>query len=405
MTFRLSSENVVRYLINRGLCDPQLNTAEVRSLSSKNFNLLVKFPNQCTFLVKQERFNTLEKTHGEFRKEWRIQELLRTFPQLKSLSPLLSEAVHFDSEHSIVVMRYFEEYTDLNAFYQECNDQSPHEQESNQFPPVVAAAIGEAIATIHAATFGKTEYLNFLSNEHSNTVIQRTPKFSQPFHKINPGIFGAFCSDGIEFFRLFQRSPRLLTAIESLQERWQPTCLIHNDFRFYNVILHREWETLSPNKQQNVAVIRIIDWERFKWGDPAFDLAWMIADYLTLWINSLMIHPAVDLTTALQLAQTPLEHLQPTLIALVQGYLCRFPQITISRPEFLTHVMEYTGYYLMSRLRRAVEEQRPFDNQGICTMQVAKKLLCQPEEALVSIFGQSAQSILGQLTLRQKVLA
>jgi hypothetical protein len=131
----------------------------------------------------------------------------------------------------------------------------------------------------------------------------------------------------------------------------------------------------------------------------------MIADYLTLWINSLMIHPAVDLTTALQLAQTPLEHLQPTLIALVQGYLCRFPQITISRPEFLTHVMEYTGYYLMSRLRRAVEEQRPFDNQGICTMQVAKKLLCQPEEALVSIFGQSAQSILGQLTLRQKVLA
>jgi hypothetical protein len=396
----LSSENVVSYLIDQGLCDSRLSSAEVRSLSSKNFNLLVKFPNQSAFLVKQERFNTREKTYGEFRKEWRIQELLHAFPQLKSLSPLMSEAVHFDSEHSIIVMRYFEECSDCNAFY----------QEADQFPPAVAAVIGAALAEVHAATYQRTEYLNFLSNGQSSNgqstvTLERIPKFSQPFHKINPGIFGAFCSDGIEFFRLFQRSPRLLAAIELLQDRWQSTCLIHNDFRFYNILLHRDWETLLPDQQQNAAVIRIIDWERCRWGDPAFDLAWLIADYLTLWMNSLMIHPAVDLTTALQLAQTPLERLQPTLLALVQGYLSRFPQITLSRPEFLPHVMEYTGYYLISKLRRAIEEHRPFDNQGICTMQVAKKLLCQPEDALISIFGQSAQSLLAQLMLCQKVSA
>lgn len=38
------------------------------------------------------------------------------------------------------------------------------------------------------------------------------------------------------------------------------------------------------------SIIRLIDWEKWTWGDPALDVGTVIASYLKLWLKSLIVN-------------------------------------------------------------------------------------------------------------------
>jgi hypothetical protein len=45
---------------------------------------------------------------------------------------------------------------------------------------------------------------------------------------------------------------------------------------------------------------------------------------------------------------------------------------------------------LVKKIQSRLERLSPFDNTSICTLQVAKMLLCSPEQSLSQVFGTSA---------------
>ena len=51
-----------------------------------------------------------------------------------------------------------------------------------------------------------------------------------------------------------------------------------------------------------------------------------------------MVDPTIDLEESLQLVVTPLETLQPSMLALIQAYLKAFPSILEYRNDFLLRV-------------------------------------------------------------------
>jgi len=62
-------------------------------------------------------------------------------------------------------------------------------------------------------------------------------------------------------------------AIAELTTAFEPCCLTHNDLKLNNILLHNDWEqSLDGEKQSSNSIVRLIDWERCSWGDPAFDL-------------------------------------------------------------------------------------------------------------------------------------
>jgi hypothetical protein len=380
MRFLLSSKNVFEYLVEQNIwaIKPQ-SPIQVKPREGKNFNLLVSFPEGYHFLVKQERHDRDGKTDGEFWHEWAIHECLKSFPELGPLHSLVSELVHFDPNHSILVLDYRDDYCDLIDFY----------YTEKNFPTEVAAAVGAALATVHRATFDKQKYKDFFSSQNWDKVcVDRIPSIFYGLKRISPDVFGMVRGDCLNFFRLYQRDQALEQAIAQLEQRWQPCCLIHNDLKLCNVLLSLDWKKNLTNSQNEGAdVIRLIDWEKFTWGDPAFDLGTVIAGYLGIWLDGLAVSSEIDIDTALRLAATPLEQLQPSLIAFLKSYFQSFLELCERRPDVLLRAMQFAGVVLIRKILVKIDRRDAFGNTEICMFHSAKTLLCTPEQSIPTIFG------------------
>jgi hypothetical protein len=379
MTFLLNSHNVFDYLAAHGLCNlSEQAPRKVEPLEAKNFNLLLTFPDSRKLLVKQERHNPEGKAVGEFLMEWRIQEFFQQFPELTKLRSWISEVLHFDRENSIIVFRYLNNYQDLMNFY----------GKENIFPVEVAATIGSLLGTIHHQTFNRQDYQDFLSAEIDDLRTDQVSRLIRSLERISPEIFGLVPADGLKFFALYQRYDSLGQAIAQLGNAFIPCCLTHNDLKLNNLLLHNHWQHETSN------VVRLIDWERSHWGDPAFDLGTIISSYLQLWLGNLVISKSLSIEESLRLAITPLEQLQPSIAALTKTYFDTFPEIVEHRPDFLQRVVQFAGFGLIQRIQAMIEYQKSFGNAGIAMLQVAKTLLCRPKQSMPTIFGAAAAELI-----------
>jgi len=371
MALLLSSHNVASYLRDLALCtDADQDLVQIESIPAKNFNLLVTLPNGHKYLVKQERYASDGKTAGEFLNEWRIQEFLQQFPELENFRALLPVVLHFDSENSIMVSKYLDDYRDLADFY----------AKENVFPSAIASSIGTIIATIHRSTYNRQEYREFFYK--TNTLpINRVKYLISKMERVEPEIFGMVPPDVLKFISLYQRYDSLGQAIAELSTAFKPCCLTHNDLKVNNILLH-----VDLNKSSE-SIVRLIDWERANWGDPAFDLGILITTYLVIWLNSLVISNSLTIEESLRLATIPLEKIQPSIAALTCTYFDNFPEILEHRPDFLLRVVQFTGFGLIQQVLAMMQNQASLGNTGIGILQVAKSLLCRPEQSMQTIFG------------------
>jgi hypothetical protein len=395
MLFLLDAHNVVDYLFQAGLCSTtDLTSNQIHLRDSKNFNLQVDFPSGSALLVKQERWQRNGNPKGEFQHEVVLYQLFQAFPDLSVVRSLVPEILHFDVANSILVIPYFNDCRDLDQFY----------KQKQQFPAAIATAVAVALATVHRATFERQDYREFLAQHSPSTFAQPITALADRWNRLEPEIFSSMSQDAIKFFTLYQRYASLGQAMSAAQQAFIPCCLTHNDLKLDNLLLNLEGLhdfpateysglPLSDPSMIPEPVIRLIDWEQWTWGDPAFDLGTLLASYLRFWLNSIPMNTVMDMDTALQLAVYPLEQLQPSLVALVQGYFRSFPEILRHDPGFLTRTMQFTGLALIQRLETNLQYLLPFDNTKIGILQVAKTLLCRPEQSIPIVFGTTPSNL------------
>ncbi|MDJ0735413.1 MAG: phosphotransferase [Nostocaceae cyanobacterium] len=384
MTFLLNSHNVFDYLTAHGLSNPSEQTiSKIEPLEAKNFNLLLTFADGHKLLVKQERHNQEGKAAGEFLSEWRVQEFLHKFPELENLRPWIPEVLHFDGDNSIMVFRYLDDYRDLMDFY----------AKENTYPTEIPAAIGTLLGTIHRYTFNRQDYQDFFCTETDNLTTDQVHPLIHGLERIGPEIFGLVPADGLKFFALYQRYDSLGQAIAQLGSAFTPCCVTHNDLKLNNILLHTDWE------HESTSIVRLIDWERCCWGDPAFDLGTLIASYLQIWLSSLVISKSLSIEESLRLAMTPLEQIQPSIAVLTKAYFDTFAEIVEYRPDFLRSVVQFAGFGLIQRIQAMIEYEKSFGNAGIAMLQVAKTLLCRPEQSMPTIFGAASAQLIQKSTI------
>ncbi|BAY09982.1 aminoglycoside phosphotransferase family protein [Calothrix sp. NIES-2098] len=375
MKFILNSDNVFGYLIEQGVCNQSdTSSCTVEPVTAKNFNLLLTLADSRKLLIKQERHDREGKTAGEFLAEWRIQKFLQQFPSLNNYQHFLPEVLHFDLDNSIILFKYLDDYQDLMDFY----------TKGNSFPAEIATAIGTILGTIHRDTFNNQEYQEFFSKSSDNLMVDQVSYLVRRLERVEPEIFGLIPDDGLKFFVLYQRYDSLGEAIAELGNAVIPACLTHNDLKLNNILLQKDWQSSSNN------TIRLIDWERSAWGDPAFDLGTLIGSYVQIWLGSLVISNSLSMEESLRLAIAPLELLQPSIGTLTQAYLTRFPKIVEHRPDFLQRVVQFTGFALIQQIQAMIQYQKYFGNTGIAMLQVAKTLLCRPVQSMPTVFGTAA---------------
>jgi hypothetical protein len=101
----------------------------------------------------------------------------------------------------------------------------------------------------------------------------------------------------------------------------------------------------------------------------------------------LVISNSLTIEESLRLATIPLEKIQPSIAALTCTYFDNFPEILEHRPDFLVRVVQLTGFGLIQQVIAKMENKASLGNTGIVILQVAKSLLCRPEQSMQTIFG------------------
>jgi Phosphotransferase enzyme family len=387
MKISLDTNNVFEYLAALNYCqNSDQHTSKVTVISAKNFNVLVSCRDGKNLLVKQEIHNNMGQTKGEFWSAWQMQELINRFPDLgRKIGEFLPELLYFDPENSILIVRYLADCTDIYQYY----------TNEHKFPVEVARSIGVLLATIHSQTFQQLAHKRFWDDSQmaarkrshlasSHSAIDLIDRLT----RITPQIVQTLPPECWQFFRLYQRFPSLSAAIIELGAAITPSCLVHHDLKLNNILVDLDWERPGSSG------IRLIDWERANWGDPAFDLGCILGSYLEIWLDGLAIGSSLSINESLQLATTPLELLQPSLFTLVQAYLAEFPAITIARPSYLDRAIQFAGLALIQSVEGKIYEERAFDNRGIVILQVAKQLLCTPQAAMNTLFGANSSQLI-----------
>jgi hypothetical protein len=383
MDLLLSSQNVIQYLQKSGLCSTEDGADADSELphSYNNRNFLVTLAGRNQLLVKQKSHLESDGMNHDFFNEWLLYQLLNNFPVLGNIPAIASSLVHFDEVNSILVHSYLSEYEELGYSY----------QKNGYFPTAIATAIGSNLAALHRVTYNQREYRNFMSSSPDGGIRYQRHNPAQGIGIITPEIFGKVPQSALEFYLRNQHYENLEAAIADLAYEWNPNCLTHNDLQLENILIHSRWQQLDN------PVVRFIDWEACTWGDAAFDLGTLIASYLRVWLNSLVVDSTLGLEESLNLAMIPVSCLQPSILALIRGYVDAFPQILEYHEDFVSRVVQFTGLALINHLEVKIKYHKDFEISGISMLEVARKLIIMPQQSALTVFGVEESEVLPTL--------
>ncbi|MGD1914245.1 MAG: phosphotransferase family protein [Rivularia sp. (in: cyanobacteria)] len=393
MKLSLSSQNVMQYLQEAGLSSSEDGaTADgdlPHSSSQKNLNFMVTLATDRKLLVKQELAQDINGIPHEFFNEWLFHQLLESFPVLgniKALSPLV---VHYDEDNSILVRNYLGEYQGLESYY----------KHHLYFPSQLANSIGNTLAALHRATFKRQKYRDFMATAPAGQIRYQYFNPAQGIDFLEPQVFGKVSSRALKFYSRYQHYDILESAIAELGTTFHPCCLTHNDLKLENVLVHSSWQQLDN------AEVKLIDWEACAWGDPAYDLGTLLAGYLKIWLESLVVDSTLDLEESLELAAIPLEILRPSMLALTEAYLKAFPMILEYRRDFIQLIIKFAGLALINQIQNKINSQQNIHHTSLIALEFAKNILTRTPEYIIEIFGKSELQILKPFVKSAKVTA
>lgn len=379
MAIKLNSKNLFDYLIDAAIFQKdELEDLKV-DVNSKTFHWVIELTqNQGKLFVKQTPHSRSLYHDVRISKEWKLYNFLQSHEDLDYVSSLTPEVLHFDDSNSILIYKCPNDYISL---------QSSYENQAN-FPIALAELVGKTLAKLHSQTVSSQKCYTFLTElEESKLNYQLPyPDYLSDYliSRIEPESLKKTQALSWRFLGIFQQSEAVREVVTELVLNHRHCCLTHNNIQFHKIFIPGHWEKLvSEIQDTDKSLIKIIDWEACSWGDPACDLGKAILGYFLLWIDSMIVHPAIEIKKSIQLATIPLEVVRPSIVAMTKAYINTYPKILEDYPEFLKRVVQFAGLGLIYQLLTEfqLQPEMALSHQDIYFF-IAAQLLCKPEKFL-----------------------
>ncbi len=390
---KISSNNASHYLLDNGICqekDLELMTINPKANKSRKNPIMLTgcLADSRHLFIKQDHHH--DKPNNRVKKEWLLLNFCKTSDDLSFTSSLILEKIHFDEINSLLVYESPKDFVTLEKYY----------ENHKIFRNKIAKLIGYNLANLHSKTLMSRNCYDFMNKISEGKSSYQFPCFNHFLDRVVPEtMVEEIPPSGYMFLALYQRYESLRETVKELIATHHHFCLTHNNLQLNNILIPTYWETmLSQPEGYNENIVKLINWEKSSWGDPAFDLGTVIASYLFLWLNSLIIHPAIKLDQSLQLAKIPLEVIQPSVVTLISSYINGFPKILEEYSDFLQRVVQFTGLALIYKIIDMIQSFQDFDNQCVFILQLAKTLLCRPKESFKSVFGVTESELIELIT-------
>jgi aminoglycoside phosphotransferase (APT) family kinase protein len=353
----LSQHEVVPYLLARGFLTSH-SVVEgdliVDDVSRRNHNFLVASPSG-RYLLKQaagpERVQTISREAAFYKAVSEMESgFLRYLPKFYL----------YDEDRQILVIESLENAETLRE------QQMRRGRSSGR----VAEELADALAALHQIDAGSA--FEFVTVEPLQVRLPHRPDLD---------IFRSISGGGIEVIKLIQADRNLVNALDQLTGEPKGSSVIHGDVRGDNFLL--PVEALGERELW----LKIIDFEFTALGDPAVDVGWMFADYLSQWIFSLPLIAGYRPDHFDAIARWPLRKVQPLIHSFWRRYVSSMRLDRSQSDQLRARTMKHCGVRLLHLALETTSRLSDITRSQLCLLQVGRNILLQPEAASVDLMG------------------
>lgn len=369
----LSIENALPYLIERGLLTPQTvleGELLIANAARRNRNLRVTRKDGVSYLIKQPD----DPTYGgayTLRCEAGFYSFCQEEPKVAELKSLMPRMMYFDPERSLLALELFEGAKPLWSLYAK--------KDAMSFPAHIASALGRALGLLH-----KTLRLPGAAEDARLNWLRRDAPWVMQVHKPGPELLASISPANYQTLRILQTQENLSAHLDKLRRLWHTRSVIHSDIKSDNVLV------LQPAPEDaadpKAVEIRLVDWETVQLGDPAWDVAGALQDFILFWVSS-MTPGAYTPEQLVTTARYPLIVLQSAMRMLWRGYRTTAELKPGDAEDLLRRAVQYSAARLIQSAYEMAMNAQTLPVTSVLMLQVSANILADPRAGQTEFYG------------------
>jgi thiamine kinase-like enzyme len=352
----LTQHDVVPYLLSRDLITPPRvidGNVAVLDNSRRNRNYRIICPDGC-YLVKQavgsDRIETLSR-------EAVIYQQLFSASQENGITTHLPRFCGYDSEQHILILELIQDAETLRDQQQRLGRVSPHSAEK----------AADALAALHC--------VNLRSKE--KTAPPRASVLA--LHQPSLASYRNVSRAGLQLVEIIQKQKGLTDHLDQLRHEWHPSAFIHGDIRAENFLI-------PVPLGRGTRPVKIVDFEFAGAGDTAWDVGSLFSEYLSFWLFSFPLMTASPLDRFIQLADCPLDKIQPSVRSFWSQYARCMALENSKSEQFLLRAVKFSALRFFVMALEVSAALSSVNTYVLLLVQLGMNILAHPEEAAVELF-------------------
>jgi len=187
----------------------------------------------------------------------------------------------------------------------------------------------------------------------------------------------------LHLLRILQTEQGLSEQLDQICQEWQPGTVIHGDIKLDNVLVR-----IPQEKQEDAAVeLWLADWEMVQFGDPAWDLAGALQDFLIYWVSSMPLSNELTVEEMVAVARVPLAFVRNATRALWFSYRAEAGLDVDSANEFLLRAVRFSAARLIQSAFERLYNMDRLAGPPVLLLQMSANLLAEPARGQLHLYG------------------